>query len=422
MSDVYKSTDTTEGDLGVTGEMMPLEPLSESREIPHDESPQHSVAESPLVNEPRAVPAQKPRRKIRKLLFIALFFFIIVGIVGAGWYVFFYMKTPAYAFEQIRKAYDTHDVGLFEQYVDADAFCQQTVDDYMTWVDQNDLVGTATDIWSELGKTIAESMIQSMKPQMVAEMKKNLLNSVEEANATFASSTFTLRNDIFSMANPESFLNQTPLSAVKTGKVTTLKFMVFDSKYNQNLEIDLLLRDTGKHLQVVRMGNFADWLDNITRLEQLRVDQANALEQERVDRVNATTTANMEETIVISTSHWEWDVPNAWTTYVDMTVSTSLKNAANKSIDEYGLTLTFSDSSGNKITDVDFSGNHLIKANSSLTVTSHLYLNLYDSNDKRIFDSMKKGGSTFTINYNHIHFTDGTELKCIQFKPIKKFQ
>jgi len=183
MKGIDESTDTTEHDPRTTSEMISSEPLPENREIPHDKPPQRSAAEFMQEQRENHSLRETPRRKIRKPFFIVLALFLIVGIVGAGWYVFFYMKTLAYPFKQIKKAYDTHDIELFNEYVDADAFCQQTVDDYMSWVDQNDLAGTATDVWSELGKTIAESMIQSMKPQMVAEMKKNLSNSVEDAGA-----------------------------------------------------------------------------------------------------------------------------------------------------------------------------------------------------------------------------------------------
>ena len=396
MGDIDESTDAIRSNTGGTDEMTSSEPLLDSEEIPHDKPPQRN----PWADDPPTFTPQKPRRNIWKPLAIAL---ALLVAASGGWYMFVFVKTPGYAFKQIKKAYDTHDVELFNQYVDADAFCQQTVDDYLTWVDQNDLAGTATDLWSELGKTIAQSMIQTMKPQMVADMKKNLLNSVEDTDATFASSTFSLKNDIVSLANPKCFINETPIAAVKSGKVTTLTFTAYDSRYSQNLKIDLLLRDTGRHLQVVRMANFAEWLNSINKAEQALVDLRNQQEK-----------TNMENTIDVATCQWEW---NSWASYIDMTISTSIKNLGSKSIDKYGLTLTFSDSSGKKITDVDFGRNSLIKAKSSLAVTSDLSFNLNDSDDKKVFDSMKKDGNTFTVNYSYIHFTDATE-----YKLHKKFE
>ena len=409
MKGIDESTDTTEHDPRTTSEMISSEPLPASREIPHDKPPQRSAAEFMQEQREDHSLRETPRRKIRKPLFIVLTLFIIVGIVGAGWYVFFYMKTPAYAFKQIKKAYDTHDIELFNQYVDADAFCQQTVDDYMTWVDQNDLAGTATDVWSELGKTIAESMIQSMKPQMVAEMKKNLSNSVEDAAATFASSTFSLKNDIVSIANPQSFINETPLSAVTTGKVTTLKFTVFDSKYNQNLEIDLLLRDTGRHLQVVRMGNFADWLDRINKFEQAQVDLRNQQE-----------TTNMETSMDISNFRWNWVWQNEWTIYEDLTFSGNFKNTGSgkKTIDNYIVTLTVNDSSNKKIVSIDFDENTIIKPNSTVTSKVVKTFNLYDTNDKKLLALLQgKSALSYDVKYTYLHFTNGTE-----FRLHKKFE
>lgn len=392
MNDIDESTGTTKRDPDATDKMMPSEALPESKGVLH-----------PWVDDSPVSSAPKPRRKTWKILVVVL---ALIVAASGGWYMFVFVKTPDYAFKQIKKAYDTHDVELFNQYVDADAFCQQTVDDYLTWVDQNDLAGTATDLWSELGKTIARSMIQTMKPQMVADMKKNLLNSVEDTDATFASSTFSLKNDIVSLANPKCFINETPIAAVKSGKVTTLTFTAYDSRYSQNLKIDLLLRDTGRHLQVVRMANFAEWLNSINKAEQALVDLRNQQEK-----------TNMENTIEVGTAHFTWNTPNAWTTYVNMTMTASIKNLGNKTVNKYGITLAFSNPSGSKTTDVDLSGTQTIKPKSSVTSTSDLTFNLYDADQKKEYESLAAKGGMFTVRYSYIHFTDGTE-----FRLHKKFE
>jgi len=139
---------------------------------------------------------------MKKLFIIILILVLLLLAAGAGYYYFIFSKTPTYAFTQIKKAYDTHDIELFKKYVDVDSFCEQTVDDYVTWISQSDLADTGTDVWSELGSSIAKGMIGLMKPQMVTEMKKGLLDSVENNSINSSSSqTYSLKDTISSLSN-----------------------------------------------------------------------------------------------------------------------------------------------------------------------------------------------------------------------------
>ena len=338
---------------------------------------------------------------MKKLFIIILILVLLLLAAGAGYYYFIFSKTPTYAFTQIKKAYDTHDVELFKKYVDVDSFCEQTVDDYVTWISQSDLADTGTDVWSELGSSIAKGMIGLMKPQMVSEMKKGLLDSVENNSINSSSSqTYSLKDTISSLSNLQSFFNSNSISTVKNGKITTLKFNIHNDQYSTDLEIDLLLRENGNHLQVVKISNLLDYLKTIDHLEQ-----------ERIDDLNAKITNNMQEVLSISNVNYEWTEPDEWTIYVDVTFFADFKNNGNKTIDKFTLSLTLYDSSSNKITDIDFGESKIIKSNSVIKIKINKKFDLYDSNDKKALDSLRKKGGTYDIKYTYIHFTDGSELK-----------
>jgi len=166
------------------------------------------------------------------------------------------------------------------------------------------------------------------------------------------------------------------------------------------LEIDLLLRESGNHLQVVKISNLLDYLKTIDHLEQ-----------ERIDDLNAKITNNMQEVLSISNVNYEWTEPDEWTTYVDVTFFADFKNNGNKTIDKFTLSLTLYDSSGNKITDIDFDESKIIKPNSVITVKLIKEFDIYDSNDKKVLDSLRKKGKPCDVKYTYIHFTDGNELK-----------
>jgi preprotein translocase subunit SecD len=104
-------------------------------------------------------------------------------------------------------------------------------------------------------------------------------------------------------------------------------------------------------------------------------------------------------------------------TYVNMTMTASIKNLGNKTVNKYGITLAFSNPSGSKTTDVDLSGTQTIKPKSSVTSTSDLTFNLYDADQKKEYESLAAKGGMFTVRYSYIHFTDGTE-----FRLHKKFE
>jgi len=343
---------------------------------------------------------------MKKIFIIILILVLLLLGLGAGYYYFIFFKTPTYTFMQIKKAYDTHDVELFKKYVDVDSFCEQVVDDYVTWISQSDLADTGTDVWSELGSNIAKGMIGLMKPQMVTEMKKGLLDSVENNSINSSSSQNTLKDTISGVSNLQSFINSNSVSTVKNGKITTLKFTIHNDQYSTNLEIDLLLRESGNHLQVVKISNLLDYLKTIDHLEQ-----------ERIDDLNANITNNMQEVLSISNVKYEWTEPDEWTIYVDVTFFADFKNNGNKPIDKFILSLALYDSSGNKITDIDFDESNIIKSSSVIKIKINKEFDIYDSNDKKALDSLQKQGVTYDIKYTYIHFTDGSELKL-----YKKFE
>ncbi len=337
---------------------------------------------------------------MKKVFIIILILVLLLLAAGAGYYYFIFFKIPTYTFMQIKKAYDTHDVELFKKYVDVDSFCEQVVDDYVTWISQSDLADTGTDVWSELGSNIAKGMIGLMKPQMVTEMKNGLLYSVENNSINSSSSQNTLKDIISGVSNLQSFINNNSVSTVKNGKITTLKFTIHNDQYSADLEIDLLLREKGNHLQVVKVSNLLDYLKTIDYLEQ-----------ERIDDLNANITNNMQELLSISNVKYEWTEPDEWTTYVDVTFFADFKNNGNKTIDKFTLSLTLYDSSGNKITDIDFDESKIIKSSSVVKIKLNKEFDIYDSNDKKALDSLRKGDGTYDVTYTYIHFADGSELK-----------
>ena len=346
--------------------------------------------------------ACKKEASMRRKIIIILVLFLVLLLCGVGYYYYFiFSKTPTYTFAQINKAYETHDVELFKKYVDVDSFCEQTVDDFVAWISQSDFADTGTDVWSELGNSIAKGMIGLMKPQMVSEMKKGLLDSVESNSVESSSShTYSLKATINSLSNLQSFINGNSVLTVKDGKITTLKLTIHDDEYNSDLELYLLLKENGNHLQVVKISNLLDYLTNIDKLKG-----------ERISAINAKVTSEMENTLSISNVNYGWTEPDAYTILVAVTLSANFKNNGSKTIDKFVLTLTLNDSSGNKITDINFDESKIIKPNSVITVKVDKKFDIYDSNEKQELDLLRKGNITYEVKYTSIHFTDGSELK-----------
>jgi hypothetical protein len=135
------------------------------------------------------------------------------------------------------------------------------------------------------------------------------------------------------------------------------------------------------------------------------------LEQERVDSLNAKITNTMQELLSIPNVNCNWTEPDEWTIYVDVTFTTDFKNNSSKTIDKFITSLTLYDSSGNKETDINFDESKIIKPNSVVKIKINKEFDLYDSNDKKVLDSLQKGGGTYYVKYTYIHFTDGSELK-----------
>jgi len=193
--------------------------------------------------------------RVNKKLALIIVSAAVVLMVASGCWRLYYLRTPAYAFHQIEKAYQTHDVTLFGEYVDVQQFSQQAVNDVVSWMETSSFASSDESIWSNMAKAI----VDQTKPKMLEEMEQDLLDSVQSPTSATASEEYSLDGTLADMSNVKGIVSGRLVSSTKAGHVTTVAISLH-TKTNGDVLMDLLLQDTGRHMQLVKITNLVSLL------------------------------------------------------------------------------------------------------------------------------------------------------------------
>ncbi len=108
-----------------------------------------------------------------------LLLLIIPLVTLLGW--LYIRSTPQYSLYQIRRAVKNHDYEMFTKYVDVDAVAdsvfEQSLADQKSEEDK-----ASTNVWEEMGRSLAEGLIISMKPALKESAKAAIRKAVESGD------------------------------------------------------------------------------------------------------------------------------------------------------------------------------------------------------------------------------------------------
>ena len=98
------------------------------------------------------------------------------------WY-WAYTRSPSYALTQARVAITQHDIVKFDKYVDSDTLVGSAVDALMdSALQEMNTRHASHDQWESLGQNLATGLVSLMKPQLVASLKAQLRDAVEQGD------------------------------------------------------------------------------------------------------------------------------------------------------------------------------------------------------------------------------------------------
>jgi hypothetical protein len=105
---------------------------------------------------------------------------VISAAIGGGYY--YWTGTPQYTLEQLRTAYQTHDVDLALKYIDTDA----VFDTLWTQIEAQMVTqaSQSTDSWSTIGTMIGQGMVEGMKPALKEKFETGLTDAIKTGTTT----------------------------------------------------------------------------------------------------------------------------------------------------------------------------------------------------------------------------------------------
>lgn len=210
---------------------------------------------------------------------------IFVFALLAGFGYWYWTTTPEYSLEQVRDAVRQHDTQKFEKYVDTDSVASGLVDDLLTKPMQ-EMLGTGV-----LGHWLMASIVGLVKRELtigVTQQINSFVASGELANADAnnndldMTSNLNTRLSLFRIDRKLGFRKHAFRKVEydrQSDKIATVGMLLHNQVYDQDLLLEVKMRDSGGYWRVFELSNFPDFSSKIIELEAQRAREASPNDQ-----------------------------------------------------------------------------------------------------------------------------------------------
>jgi hypothetical protein len=183
---------------------------------------------------------------------------LAIAIVAGATYRYFLIRSPEYAFAQIKSSIEQHDKDRFHEFVDLDSLLSHGIDDLMAGQQKKD---------DSLATAFATGLVAVMKPALVAVVKDQVERLVETGTLTSGGASADREMDLAHYFAPGQ--GRPTFTSVKhEGKVTTVGLQITNRQYDIPLTILLRLREHDGHLQLTDVANLRDVIQKVDDAEK----------------------------------------------------------------------------------------------------------------------------------------------------------
>lgn len=192
---------------------------------------------------------------------------IVVGIFGyLAW-----KKSLRYSLNQVRHAFETHDLMKFEKFVDLDSviarFVDQMIDTNMAKQQTN----------NPLRGNFAQGIIQMMKPQLQFTISQQIKAMVERGadsvNKDEEESTVNLAS--FFKKDDANLDYKGIESTKKEGKIATVTLAFYQAKTKDEAKLDVKMRQMDGYWQVAELPNASTFIDKVNAVREKLLAEKN---------------------------------------------------------------------------------------------------------------------------------------------------
>ena len=332
---------------------------------------------------------------------IAFVLVIVAVLLGAAFYFLYWLRTPAYALNQVRLAVKEHNNAKFERYVDLDSLMSNAFEDIIkaeSKINNDNL----------FSNPFALSILHMLKPSVVDLMKKEALDRIATIPSTPKAEQVVdpvpdamRRNLERHIPLDKLSLKDVQLTKQESG-LATATLVLHNEALNKDFLAKLLLQsnDAGDW-QIRKVDNLAELIVQFAAAKKAKQAADNKPIMERLNKAVATSAVDLN-----ISSH---ENPSNKEQQTLLLASVSATNRTNVAIYRMYYDVTISDASGKELyySPVHFRGS--IAPGATLQLETSKTLNALLPDDKQLMgmDVPKLNGK---IQITYIAFDDGNVL------------
>ena len=343
---------------------------------------------------------------MKKRLFIGILIIVTLAVISIIY--FHFRQSPKSSFLQIRRAIETHDLNLFNKYVDLQSLSKSLVEQIVTYSieKQEREMEEAENEWEELGakmgKELAKGFVNLLKPALIALVSKQIATYVEKGSI-----------ELFNSSKEGKIMDEIVLNKFENGKINFTGFEyekrdnniallgvgLFHKEYNTKLVLEVKFRKTDGYWKVLEITNFYDIIKKLDELEH-----------ERIEKLNEQITEQINRNLVVESIHKFSRVVDFWGFDKRVVFKINFKNVGDKIVDEYSAIVKCRNENGRLLKRFNVVIGDDLKPGQVLSVVREFDVNIFIQTETKLYDTPSEN-LYFDIRIPYVKFEDGSELK-----------
>lgn len=309
---------------------------------------------------------------------------------------------PEYSLNMIKTAVETHDIKIFDHYVDLDRLLTQGIDKLLPSV--------MDDEQKDEHLNQAMGLFQTVKPALISSAKDQIRFYVEQGE--FSRSVNRSGNgpetdigDLYKHTGGGSSVFHGVEYIKEDGKNAVIGIKVFFPKLDKNFILELNMRDCGDYWQLVEINNFGDFFAQIA-----------AAEQAKLVEVNQPIMESMSTQVVLDSVKASAESDNDLSISKSIHLAGTVKNVGTEAIRNAGFTFIAKD--GDNVVHqfpVKTNWSQPLPVGQERNVLWRRGVNPLLNSDLALYQSI--GNLTIEVQPTYIQFMDGTEQKLVEKLP-----
>ncbi|PAB61010.1 DUF2939 domain-containing protein [Anaeromicrobium sediminis] len=329
-------------------------------------------------------------KKINKKLIIALIGLIVVGTIVAYMY---WVRTPQYSLNQIKKAVQQHDLITFEKYVDIDSLVTRFIDQAIAKEMHNSTDGTAK---------LAAGLVEMIKPKIVESSKNQIKAYIEKGDFEE-----TKEND--TGISVKHFYKGVEFRSIdkikKSGNIDLVALKIYNKRFEEELILEVKMRKLDSYWQVVELNNIGSLMDKIEELENEKLAELNKPIIEEMK--NAVSYENIEIRKI------EGD---DWGFSKEVHFPVTIKCLTDKNIAGLGATIIVKNKQGKVILEMPVRSTRSTYKDKVSVVKWDKEINPFIEEDEILYNT-SASELDVSIYTDYLVYEDGTEVKLLKELP-----